>query len=139
MEGRSRRAPFIKPQGVFAEHPWAVIVGEPRKPLGQEAFSVGGTPGAERSRASLQPDKTVLRILCTQRLELLQRLVVHLLAVIDKDQGEARVLLIVAAICDRILDHPDAACLVSAEAGYVPLPDAAAAKGPKRYIDTCRR
>ena len=118
-ERRPRGAPLVEPQRLFAEHPFALVVGEPCQPLVQKAFGIGGTPGAQRGRPTLQPRQPVPRVSSAQERELLQRLVVPLFAVVHEHQREPGVFLVFAAVRRRLLDHPDAACLVAAEARHV--------------------
>ena len=60
LELPTRRAPFVQPQGVFAEHPRAAVVRETGKALAQVAFSIGGASGTQRGRVAPQGSWTVV-------------------------------------------------------------------------------
>src|SRR5262245_6686896 len=118
-ERDTSRAALEVPERVFAKHPLPRIACEARKPFVERALGVCGAPRAEQRRTGLQPHEPIPRIALSQRGKRLQRIVVPLLPVVDKDECETRVVLVFGAERGRLLDHPHPFLLPAAEADDV--------------------
>ena len=135
----ARGAALVAPERVFAEHPRPPVVGEPREALVQEALGVRRAAGAQQRRSALEPHQPVARIVLAQHRQLLQRVVVPLLAVVEQDEREPRVGLVVAAVGGGALRSAAARARVRRRSRPRRPPSAAAATASRRCSGRCRR
>ena len=119
---RAGRSALVQPQCVLAEHSLTPIIDESGKPFVQHALGLRRPAGAQLGGTGFEPDKPIPRVSLAQDGELLQRVVIPPFTVVQKDEGEAGILLVVSAVDGRFFDHLEAAFLAAAEADDISHP-----------------
>ena len=140
--GPARRAPrraCSATRRVFAEHARTPVVREARHAVVEDAHGVRRPAGTQQRRAVLEPHQAIARIGLPQRRQLLQRVVVPFLAVVQQHEREARVGLVLAADTRRLLPPAEDRARVRRRSPRRTRPSGPAATASRRCTDMCRR
>src|SRR5439155_10353539 len=97
FESGSRKPAFVKPDRLLAEHPRTCVVREPGESLVDEALGFRRSSRSDRGGSALEPREAIPGVPPPELLQDVQSVVVALLAVVQQDQRESRIVLTVAA------------------------------------------
>src|SRR6185436_10046473 len=98
-------ATLLEPHRLFAVHARPGVARKAIDALGQRPVGFSMPAGPQQRAAGLEPEQAIAREFRSQPLELLKRLAVALLAVVEQHERHARVDAVVAGIVGRLLNE----------------------------------